>query len=93
MAQLYQNRHKNAESHLFGDEPPPEHYEIAPETIQGLRDANNNRKKAMESNLFSDESRPVVQNAQINMSPSLQNQPPLSQPNQYSNVKFQQPPY
>lgn len=88
MAQLYQNRHKNAESHLFGDEPPPEHYEIAPETIQGLRDANNNRRKAMESNLFSSESKPNVQ-----VPASSQNQPQLSQPNQIPNQKYQQPAY
>lgn len=112
MAQLYQNRHKNAESHLFGDEPPPEHYEIAPETIQGLRDANNNRRKAMESNLFSPESKPNVQNTQISSSPDSdnryknleshlafgatptpQNQPQFSQPNQISNAKYQAPSY
>lgn len=73
MAQLYQNRHKNAESHLFGDEPPPEHYEIAPETIQGLRDANNNRRRAMESNLFAGESKPTIQNAQNTLSPDSDN--------------------
>ena len=54
MAQIYQNRKKNAESHLFGDEPPSEHYEILPETIQGLQDASNNRKKAMVSHVFDD---------------------------------------
>lgn len=83
MAQLYQNRHKNAESHLFGDEPPPEHYEISPETIQGLRDANNNRKKAMESNLFSDET----------AKPAIQNQPQVIPANQYPGIKYQQPSY
>lgn len=46
------NRQKNFESHLFGDEPPPQHYEVHPETIQGLQAGNNNKRKAMDSHLF-----------------------------------------
>lgn len=102
MAQAYQNRFKNSESHLFGDEPPPKHYEISEETIQGLQSANNNRRKAMDSHLFSDEDKPVIQNSKRptineteNRNQNLENrnqyQSEQNQYNKYAQNMYNQP--